>query len=258
MKQLFEEFIHSKLLNALEYFHNICTKEGIKYSLYGGTLIGAVRHKGFIPWDDDIDVAMTRAEYEKLKNVIDKYQSDEFLFNYKGDRVPELNYRNAVEYGTMTYNGLGVDIYIIDNLPDNNFLRKCLILRMKILQGMMKKGKLNYWKTYSFKGKILVIATKILGAGISLNRLCEIYEKLSQKYNKKETKNKFVSNDLYAVFAKPFDKNDFDEYIAVPFEDKKFFIFKKFDPILRTQYGDYMQLPPEKDRHFYHVSEENK
>lgn len=254
MPQTFEEFIHSKLLYALEFFHNVCEKEKINYSLYGGSLIGAVRHKGFIPWDDDVDVAMTRSEYNRFRKIINNYCKDEFYFNYKGDRVPEVNYKQSICYNNHKLGDLGLDIYIIDNLPDDIKKRQDLILKLKILQGMMKKGKLKFWHKYDTKGKILVLGTKFLGMFFSLNKLAHMYEKATQKYNNIECRDRYVSNDVYAVFDRPFEASLFDGYIVSPFEDKEFMIFAKADPILRVQYGDYMVLPPVEDRHFYHTA----
>lgn len=254
MSQTFEEFIHSKLLYALAFFHGVCVKEKINYSLYGGSLIGAIRHKGFIPWDDDVDVAMTREEYKKFRKIINNYCGEEFYFNDKGDRVPEVNYKQDIFYDTHKLGDLGIDIYIIDNLPDDIKKRRALILKLKILQGMMKKGKLKYWHKYDLKGKILVLSTKFLGAFFSLNKLARMYEKATQRYNDQQSKDRYVSNDLYAVFDRPFESTLFEGYMTVPFEDKEFIIFANADPILRVQYGDYMILPPESERHFYHTA----
>ena len=73
--------LHSRMLILLEKFHEICIENGIKYSLHGGTLLGAIREKGFIPWDDDADVSMTRSEYEKLRKVMKSHEPDRnFIF----------------------------------------------------------------------------------------------------------------------------------------------------------------------------------
>lgn len=256
-QETYEQYVHRKLLQALKFFHGVCEKENIKYSLYAGTLIGAIRHKGFIPWDDDVDVLMHRAEFDKLCAVIGKYIDNEdencqYFFQHSGDRVPEVNFRKPLTYGGKELGYQGVDIYLIDNMPDSAAARAWFVFRLKIMQGEMKKGNIK-WEKYTTRQKLLVRATRMMGAGRSLKRICKNYERYSQKYNAKETSCKLVSNDNYAIVGHPYPKKLFETYHMTPFEDTELMVFDCYDEILRVQYGDYMQLPPESERHFIHA-----
>lgn len=256
-EETFEQFVHRKLLELLKFFHRTCEKEGIDYSLYGGTLIGAVRHQGFIPWDDDVDLAIHRDQFKKLCGVIEKYipPQDEncpYVFQHSGDRVPEINFRKPLVYAGKTIDTLGLDFYLIDNMPDGAFDRKRFVFRLKLMQGKMKKGKID-WSRYTFRQKIVVRATRLLGACESLEKICDRYERFSQKYNDKNTTHKIIANDVYAMVGYPFEKQWLEGYRTVPFEDTELPIFERYDAVLRAQYGDYMQLPPEEERHFYHA-----
>lgn len=251
-------FVHSALFKLLMLYHDVCKKEDIRYSLYAGSMLGAVRHKGFIPWDDDIDIIMPRKEYLRLEKVIGKYlENTEYYFNHKGDRVAEINYKDGtLTFGGKKVSGMGLDIYIIDNLPDNAKERKRFLFKLKMYQGMMKKGKIN-WKRYNFKGKLLVFGTRLLGAGRSLERIGDDYDALSQKYNGIATKQCFVSNDSYDWMKFCYDQEAFSEYITVPFESGEACILKNYDYFLKMEYGDYMKLPPEEERHFFHTWKED-
>lgn len=258
-KQLFDEkeygeFVHSKLFDLLMDFHRICEKNNLRYSLYAGTMLGAIRHKGFIPWDDDIDLLMPRQDFEKLKSIIDKeLEGTVYYFNHTADRVAEINYiKEQTLFKNKAVLSLGLDIYIVDNLPDDMGQRKKFLFKIKMMQGMMKKGKIN-WKRYNFKGKMLVFGTKLLGAGKSLKSICDKYDILSQKYNNIQTKECFVSNDSYDWMNYHYPREMFENYITVPFETGEAKILADYDFMLKTDYGDYMQLPPEEDRHFFHT-----
>ncbi|MDE5593654.1 MAG: LicD family protein, partial [Clostridiales bacterium] len=161
--------IRSLLLGIMDFIHSVCDKENITYSLSGGTLIGAVRHKGFVPWDDDIDVVMKREEYEKFVSVV-KLQGDEFEVDELSSRVPQVRYTADPIVDGKRYHGVKIDVFILDNFPDSDKERRKIVFKLKTLQGMMRKDKVN-WSNYSAKGKVLLMCTKALGACRSLRGL---------------------------------------------------------------------------------------
>lgn len=246
------KFVKDKLLKIMDFIHEVCEKEGIKYSLSGGTMLGAVRHKGFIPWDDDIDITMPREEFNKFESVIEKYckQSGEFeYFLYR--RTPRVRFAQDPIFGNKQVGGIKVDIFLLDNLPDEMRKRKRLLFKLKIIQGMMHKGKVN-WSRYSFKARLQLMFTKFLGLGRSLDSIVKKYFKVSARYNDKVTREKFISNDLFAVCHIPYKREWVEDVITVPYEDKQYCIFKGYDEFLRIRYGDYMQLPPIEQRKHHH------
>ena len=159
-----------ELLVALDAF---CEKNGIHYSLCGGTALGAVRHRGFIPWDDDADVMMTRAEYEKFIRTFRKSRPEEYILTGK-IWVPRFT-RKDNPYREQE-SGC-VDIFIMDRLPDSAFAAKLKILLLKLLQGMMKK-EIDYEK-YSLAQKLLVGVTHLMGLPFSDKRKRRWYRKAS-------------------------------------------------------------------------------
>ena len=243
------DFVKGKLLGIMDFIHDVCVKENIKYSLSGGTMLGAVRHKGFIPWDDDIDIAMLREDYDRFANVINEYceKSGEFIVGRNTLRVPNIQFKNAPIYTDKKIHGIKIDIFIYDNLPDDEAKRRKLIFKLKTLQGMMHKQKI-IWSNYSLKGKVLLFGTKVLGMFRTKKSLIKSYNSYSIGYNGRQTKDKFISNDLFAVFHKPYKAEWTNDTVLTEFQDRKYYIFTNYDDILSQRYGNYMQLPPESER----------
>ncbi len=244
-------FIRDRLLHIMDFVADVCDRENISYSLVGGTMIGAVRHKGFIPWDDDIDIVMPREDFRRFAAIIDGYcDGTEFVYRFERSRVPIVKYRTECENGGRIFRGIRVDIFIIDNLPDDLKKRKRLIFKLSLLQGMMHKDKID-WKRYNFKGKVLLAGSKFLGKFRTFKSLIKEYTKKSTIYDGSETKQRFISNDVHAMFSTPLDKEWFDGRENAVFEDREYSIYKQYDPLLTSQYGDYMSPPPEESRELY-------
>lgn len=251
---LYREFAHSKLLKLLKFVDNICREENIPYSLAGGTLLGAVRHNGFIPWDDDADVVMTRENFNKFRSVCDKYLANSEFTMFNHDRVDGIAYKQAQDFNGALVDGgyLCCDIFTLDNVPDDDRAFKKQVFGLKKLQGMMKRGKTD-WKKYDLKGKILVFGTLVLGMFTSKKRMLKKYTELSVKYNNIATKRKFISNDVYSMFDIPYDNEILADTVYHDFETEKFPIFSHYDKMLTLMYGDYMTPPPVEQQKFMHL-----
>lgn len=245
-------FVQSKLLEIMDFVHGVCEKESIEYSLSGGTMLGAVRHGGFIPWDDDMDIVMKRGEYERFCAVIGGH-TDGTRFAFTTDsRVSTVAFAEPPVNCGMRYEGIRVDIFILDELPSGAKERKRLIFGLKKLQGMLHKQKID-WKHYSLKGKILLFGTKALGLFRSKKSLIRSYHKLAQKYDGQGGSRYFVSNDLFAVLGVAYDVEWFSRASERAFEDRRYYVFDGFDKILKERYGDYMTLPPIQNRTGVHT-----
>lgn len=255
--------IQLETLKVLKKVKEICEKENIEYFLGYGTLLGAVRHKGFIPWDDDIDIIMPRKEYEKFINycIYNKEKLGYFSLKhyrtckeyiYPIARFCDMRYR--IEYSGAKDYGLGlfVDIYPFDgiNLSDNNLKRKININKFFINICGMKKYK---WSKNRFKG-IIKYLFFILIRKINLNSLLKKIDKLGQKYMYENTE--YVNCVIWEDLEKIIPKDIFKETLKIEFEGELYKAPKKYDKFLKIHYGNYMKLPPinkQVGHHYYRV-----
>ncbi|MBR4314886.1 MAG: LicD family protein [Lachnospiraceae bacterium] len=249
--------IQKKVLLLVEFVHKICIDNKIGYSLDCGSLIGAVREKGFIEWDDDADILFRREEYDRFINVIKQitlpdcigvyYPEDkkEFLdFNvriyYKNESVREDAASRNLYDGIFSYATL--DLYVLDNIPESKFSNRMYVLKQQIIFGlaMSKRHDIKYFK-YGFKEKIAIKVLSLVGKLFSIKQLCKLYNECATKYTGK-------TNKYYCTSWSPeypgyqFESDLFDEYILSDFENLKLCIPKEYDRVLKIEYGDnYMQ-----------------
>ena len=253
-------------LRMLKDFDKICRDNKIKYFLGYGTLLGAVRHKGFIPWDDDIDIIMLDSEYQKLLKVINKYDKytlfdPETSCNYY---YPFAKFSDnstiLVENHFKKIDNLGVnlDIFQLYDLPNDD------IMREKNFQRLLKKSKMynrnekviKYYYSTSLLRSIMKgiiyfpqhLKYKLFYKNRDLKK--EIIEEIKnyKNYNNGQEA-KYVGNLVDGSInldIKP--KNIFDEQSELIFENHNFFVPSKYEEFLTGEYGNYMKLPPEKDR----------
>lgn len=253
-------------LNELELIvevDRICRKYNINYSLDGGTLLGAVRHKGFIPWDEDADVIFTRHEYAKFYRACKKELKKEefFLQEYRTDPYYRWGYakmrHNNTEYVRsgqehLKYKtGVCIDVFVVDNVPDNVLSRKLNylynVMLRKALYSEIGKDKEN---------NIILKQIYNILYKIPRNTIFRMRNRIAYRYNKKHTE--LVSHLLF-----PYPKKEckygmpsecFSEYIDVEFEGMKLKAIKGYDKYLTLLYGDYMTPPPEKERNSLNVA----
>lgn len=243
-------------LEMLIEFDRICRKYHISYSLDGGTLLGAVRHKGFIPWDDDIDVIMRRKEYAKFKKVYRRDLDDGrfFLQDYWTDPNYRWGYAKLRRKNTefirqgqerlQQNNGVFMDIFVVDNVPDGYISRRihhfiCFLIRKTLYSevGKYVEEHLLLRKTYQILSKV------------PRNHVFRIRNLLAAYTNRKDT-------ELISHYTLEYPKHCryglparcFDEMTEIEFEGKKFLGFKERHCYLSTYYGDYMTLPPKEKR----------
>ena len=229
---------HKVILGILKDIHAFCGEHDIHYCLDGGSVLGAVRHNGFIPWDDDADIALKRSEFNKLwvlRDIFDGYRVE-----------------TGVEHAPWVYrirpaddDEHQVDIFIYDNIPDSESARKKKILRMAMMQGMLKQE--SDASRFSMKQRIMLSATRAMGKPFSLEKKLEWYGKNSEIGNDAETKQINTFNSTYRALHRRFDADVLDELMLHQFEDTELYIPVKYDHYLKVMYGDDYMTPPKEE-----------
>lgn len=252
MRKLDAEEVKKIQIEILDYVDDFCRKNDMNYWLDSGSLIGAVRHKGFIPWDDDIDIGMLRPDYEKFLKVFNKNNSKYKVSSVEIDENCAFPYGKIFDTATVLYepdergikSSIGVDLFIYDNAPDDD----------KIVEKMYKKrdryNKCRFIQNYKFyrDASIKHIAKNII-VGLKKIFLLPFPKKYfvkkvaenSKRYANVETIR--VGNfTALSKFACP--KECFDSFTEVEFEGKTYKAPINYDMWLTYYYGDYMKLPP--------------
>lgn len=244
----------------------ICEENNINYILSDGTLIGAIRHGGFIPWDDDLDIAMLRKDYDKFMNIVKEKLGPKFeLVDWRNDKTYPHPMAKIVKKGTIyrekknigqENQGIWVDVFPFDNLESNDKTNNFYFLKLKILRGMIRsKCKYKTWlsdKGFDIGKYIKNLPLRLLSVAFTRSYLIEEYEKLSIKYNEIDTEYIF-HNSIADYKDYVFPKRLLNELIKVKFENYYFCIPKKYDELLTLEYGEYMKLPPENERGNQHM-----
>ena len=245
-------------LMMLKDFIKICEENNILYFVIGGTLLGTVRHGGFIPWDDDIDVLMFREDFEKLNNIMSNTSNDKYhLINVLNEETyhytfARFNLKNTVleewwaKQVDYTVN-IFIDIFIMDNIPDNKIKRfihrwECFTLNQMVLYSLIKFQ--NESKIKEIIQQMAYYALKIIPVSpMTIKRKCvETY----RKYENIECKE--VCDFPSVMFMPIYDKNDLLPPAKMKFEDIEVNVPNRYDKILTRLYGNYMELPPEDKR----------
>lgn len=251
-------------LELLIAFSSFCKEHNLICYLCGGTLLGAIRHKGFIPWDDDIDVFMPRNDYEKMQKLlqgdaINKYYELKALKGSKStypfcklvDTRTEINEVYRKNHKT---NQIWIDIFPVDNLPEQLSARKKIYIKSTIYKKMnlcagMRIGK-GASKTKAIIGTILYPLAKIMGEEYWAKRS----EKIAQKCS--ELNSNYVGCIVWGYGIREcIKKEPFFMPIEVKFENHTFYAPSNYDEYLTNLYGDYMKLPPLKVRESKHEFE---
>lgn len=253
--------IQNKSLEIAKYVAKLCKEHDVKFFLYAGSLIGAVREHGFIPWDDDMDILFTPPEYEKFREVWDKYADKErFTFWEQGkghnDHTLSASIRDNnttfITDSTVHYDvdqGLAVDVGSLTVCPKTKIGEMVQII-CGAGRSLFKAGRIP-----ARKGKLVKTAAKvILGVFRTENSqyyMWRFFEKIVKAPNKHYDTAEYVKE--LGLFPKlKFKKEWFDDIKWVPFEDTELPIPVGAEEYLKARYGNYMELPPEKDRHPEH------
>lgn len=258
MDELLRE-IQLNMLEALKVFDCICRQNDIRYSLHGGTLLGAVRHKGFIPWDDDLDVFMTRKDFDCFLDAWDKDHPSGFFLQTKEAeedytrsfakiRKEHTLFLQETENPETIHTGVFIDIFPVDRIPDKGinyytFLWNCMKYQLYTREFIPPTGN---WLVKTVSG-ILLKKTSHKNRLIKRKKL---YRKITNYNNQTGLRWAVLETPWHIKHS--FSPNMFDTYSEVLFEDKEYMCVGNWKELLETWYGDYMQMPPEKERVWVH------
>ena len=266
--------VHEANLKLLKEVDRICRKYKIRYALDAGTLIGAVRHKGFIPWDDDADVAFTRTNFDAFMKVVKRELPDTMELaepdSYREGRAfydftPRLLYKNSrchadsgfMEFYDGTLNHLWVDLFVIDKLPSSRAGAELTRFLHKTVYGLAMGHRYNLdFKKYSPLHKLFVSGLASVGRLLPMKMLFAVQKALAVKDRKSRGNKRYYSNYQPDFLYVTLDSQWCEEVEDVPFEDTVLMIPKGWHQILTEVYGDYKKLPPEEERVPSHSSQE--
>lgn len=247
-------------LDILKEFIRVCDLLDLKYYLAYGTLIGAVRHEGYIPWDDDVDVYMPRPDYEIFMKEAKKYLKDNY-FVQNNDTDPEYLLRFAKirdsnttfieeEYKKYTINhGIFIDIFPLDGYVKG----KDFLLDMRIKQKAFEESdnEVKFKNSLStFNMKVIQKIGPILNKKINLEKTMNSYEDRAKKFSYKDSD--YVAEMVGSIYIVPMKKEVFGEGKLMKFEDIYARVPDDYDTCLKLLYGDYMKLPPKEQREPHH------
>ena len=256
---------HQELLVLLKFVDEFCAKHSINYSISCGTMLGAVREAGFIPWDDDADIIFTRKEFIKFAYALenDNIPSDIGIYKPKEkSKFFDYNYRIYYKNDILRddkdclkdYDGLfshaTIDVFILDEIPKNEFLNRLYVIKQQFVFGLsMSKREIIHYNKYSFIEKIVIFILSNIGKLFSVKTLCELHDKVSMSYmDRNDTK-------YYCTSWKPeypgyqYDKEDFSDFIRIKFENTELSVIKNYDKILRYDYDDNYMVPKKTHTH---------
>lgn len=250
------------MVDILKEVHEICERHGLKYFLDGGTLIGAVRHKGFIPWDDDVDIGMPREDYEKFLEIAKKELPDYlFLQTFETDdkydiyQVPcKIRYNGTIliekdiAENSEMHNGVYIDVFPYDSLPKKKFMYKLQrTLSYNVLKSFIRIREKP--EKLSIKNRITFTFYKVVRALFPYKRRKKFFDFLVS-WN--DVNSPYMAYGLDTIWSEyVYKKSDYFELSKLEFEGNYFYGPKNYDAILTQLYGDYMTLPKEEDRQWH-------
>ena len=246
-------------LEIMDEIDRVCRENNLRYSLAYGTLLGAIRHGGFIPWDDDIDIMMPREDYDRLRAIWREKAKDGFLIedetmfsdysnNFAKVRKDHTTFLQFESERTCSYHtGFFVDIFPADRVASGRISRKIQYSEFAV--------SLLYNRSYTSgaKGARHLAEKFLLGAvpkGLH-RKLSNAVGRRSRRWNNNASAQIVFANDPTSL-TRYYPPDLFEHLIRVPFQGREYTVFREYDAVLRLRYGDYMQLPPEEERVWRH------
>ncbi len=255
-------------LENLRMLMEICEKNHLRYYLIGGSLLGAMRHKGFIPWDDDIDVGLPRPDYNRFVQIAKDYLPAHMDIktmtsdpNYKCYFTRLINNKKKIYWDHGQYTaviGVWMDVFPLDGLPENPLLRKLQVFRVKLNKALYKFTQIDYVSTNRtnrpFSERVLIRFAQLTRIGRLLNA-----DKRLQKLDRALQRYDYDASAYAWNFSGCYGKREIVPHIQLggsrtaEFEGMQVSIPEAAEDYLTSIYGDYMKLPPEDQRRSHEV-----
>ena len=266
------ELMHEAHKVLLREMDRICSQNHLRFFMESGTLLGAVRHKDAIPWDDDMDTVMFRSDYERFRSIVREKLSEEFLFvepedygeKVVYDYIPRLVMKDSVTkkdspeeqyHGNGLHNHAVLDIFIMDDVPDNNllwiFMKGALFFVYGL--GMGHRFQLHF-QEYKGLSKVIVYILSRLGKLVKPKTIFRWYSRICQwGAGKNAKKGRCFSGNLPPqLMTLVFQKEWYEKTVRLPYGNDSFPAPAGYHAVLTTLYHDYMKFPPEESRKLYH------
>lgn len=263
--------VQKDLLQMYLEIEVVCNKYGIKLFLIGGTLLGAIRHNGFIPWDDDFDVAMYREDFDRFIMIFEKELGNKYILNAPNyskkvkERFPKIlkkntMFREITDSKDPNLQGLFIDIFLIDNVPDNVLIRnlKGIVCNtMEFIAGQVKLVEnldFDIREFYKKAGKINYYIRIIIGRIFSFRSSTKWFNSIDKVVRWSDNKSKYcvLATGRKHYFGEMLLREVFFPASTVEFCGKHMFSVSDPNTYLRNLYGEYMKIPPieKRERHF--------
>ncbi len=255
--------LHELELILAKEFARICEKHKIRYFMIAGTLLGAVRHGGFIPWDEDMDFGMLRSDFERFLAVCREELDTDTYFLQTGETDPAYTYAFAKlrlngtkiveEIGRDTFanKGIFIDIFPFDNVPDNRVLRR-IHEKERYLWKNMLAVRLGYHNGRK-RAKILQVMLRLASRLLPVKVIRGLKERAFTRYNKGRSKYVVTAEGSYRYDREIIPRRFTEKLQPLSFEDTEFFTFASYEDYLTNLYGDYRKLPPVEERNKHSV-----
>lgn len=250
--------LHERLLLIMDDIDRVCRAHGLRYTLTGGSLLGAVRHKGFIPWDDDMDLRMNRDDFEKFKKVYESEKNKSFIIGHPCNLAtysiidPTYSIPGVVKKSGAFDNPF-ISIFPMDNAPKNRYLARLKAHVLRILSGML--GRPPQYPYFPEKSRKMWDVTIFMGKIVGTENVERLFNRLCLSDNGKDTKTlaSYTGNGKGIYVCYP--EHVYASYIDMPFEDRIYMGLEEYDDYLTRFFGkDYMTPVPEDQRGFKHYT----